>query len=275
MVLLRFSVPSSESPPMDSLAQGFRFLFGLGMVAAGSALVVPTGLHLFQLTSQHASHRDAAPRAAEPAWAMVPEPGPGLPLEGAPAVEAWPPVAGHRLEYVPPPLPQEPLPPQPPMLGAAGPGLAPGYRPTLQSPPPPLLDAQTAPPLAAGWIARQPEAAPRATLATDQPRIYIVRDGDDLTGIASRFYGHPAAAATIWEANRGLLRDPRLLPIGAALVLPPQSAVAAAMRPSDHASIEPVMQARPVGPPAGEPVARPDSWLSGAAVPNGLVPPST
>jgi phage tail protein X len=67
----------------------------------------------------------------------------------------------------------------------------------------------------------------RSAPVTQQPAaVYVIRDGDDLTGIATRFYGNPAAAAVIWQANRGLLRDPGILPIGATILLPDPNLVA-------------------------------------------------
>lgn len=257
---------------MDSLAQGIRFVVGVGMVAAGSALAVPTCLHVVELTGQRSERNPSATVAVEPPWnAQAADGAFAMPMPPASS-------QSERLEYVPPPLPPEPLPPGPPQLSSATPELAAGYRPTLQSPPPPLLDAQAAPPLAVGWTPRAsgPRAVvgPLPSFAADQPRIYVVRDGDDLTGIASRFYGHPAAAAAIWEANRGLLRDPSLLPIGAALVLPPQSAVAAFGRPSDHGMIEPVAQGRPHAPAARETISHPASWLTGGGVSTAPAQPS-
>lgn len=255
---------------MDSFAQGIRFVFGVGMVAAGSALAVPTCLHLVEL-SGHGPGQPAAPAGAETAWQAPSETWPSpssMPFDHAPSVPT------HKLEYVPPPPPLEPLPPRPAAFPWAGPELAAGYRPTLQSPPPPLLDAHAAPPLAVGWTPRHSDSGMPPPHSVEQPRIYVVRDGDDLTGIASRFYGHPAAAAAIWEANRGLLPDPGILPIGAALVLPPQSAVAAFGRPADQAMIEPMAQGRPELPMARSGISRPASWLSGGGGPSGPVQPS-
>jgi phage tail protein X len=100
----------------------------------------------------------------------------------------------------------------------------------------------------------------------DPATIYIVRDGDDLTTIATRFYGHPAAAAAIWQANRGLLSDPAVLPIGAALLLPPRGVVAGLGRAADQTVIEPLgvsQQGRPIG---GGPVPSPASWLTGEGI---------
>jgi len=260
---------------MDSLAQSIRFVLGVGMVAAGSVLAVPTCLHLVALASRGPSTMPAVSSGLESHWrsqATSWPPTPSLPVDQQTMVPS------PRVEYVPPPPPPEPLPPEPSAFTASSPDLAPGYRPTLQSPPPPLLDAHTAPPLAVGWTPRYPHAQVgmqrSPAFASEQPRIYVVRDGDDLTGIASRFYGHPAAAGAIWEANRGLLRDPGILPIGAALVLPPQATVAALGRPSDHLVIEPVFQGRPEVPPGREIISRPASWLSGGTVPTAPVQPS-
>ena len=54
--------------------------------------------------------------------------------------------------------------------------------------------------------------------------MHVVRDGDDLTGIAIRIYGNPAMADAILAANRDRLRDPAILPIGMRLVLPAATA---------------------------------------------------
>jgi hypothetical protein len=59
-------------------------------------------------------------------------------------------------------------------------------------------------------------AAPSAA-----PGTYTIRDGDDLTSIATRLYGHPGAAEAIWSANRDRLTDPAVLPIGLSLRIPP------------------------------------------------------
>lgn len=164
-----------------------------------------------------------------------------------------------RLEYVPPPAPPEPLPPS--AFAGAAPDLGAAYRSALQSPPPPLLDGQSPPPLAVGWTGRDPaiRAAAAPVVAAEPSSVYVVRDGDDLTGLATRFYGNPAAAAAIWQANRGLLRDPHVLPIGMTLVLPHPSQVVALIRPGDQATIEPGAER----PPAPRPVSASSSpWLA-------------
>jgi nucleoid-associated protein YgaU len=68
----------------------------------------------------------------------------------------------------------------------------------------------------AGGLPTAAVAAPSAA-----PGIYTIRDGDDLTSIATRLYGHPGAAEAIWSANRDRLTDPAVLPIGLSLRIPP------------------------------------------------------
>ncbi len=141
------------------------------------------------------------------------------------------------------PEPARPLPDVPAALAERPPPLEPDYHSALDLPPPPLLDAQSPPPLVGGSTWRQPQAPP--SLASLQPGMaptggaavvsgnrvppagpaaassYVICDGDDLTSIATRFYGHPAAARLVYEANRDRLPAADVLPIGAVLVLPP------------------------------------------------------
>lgn len=116
----------------------------------------------------------------------------------------------------------QPMPPLPPAFSGRPPGLDPMYRSTVEMPPPPLLDAHSPPSLSAARsrVDSRPRGGDVLTPA-GVPRHYVVRDGDDLTGIAIRFYGNPAAAEAIWSANRDRLTDPKLLPIGLSLQLPP------------------------------------------------------
>jgi nucleoid-associated protein YgaU len=47
-----------------------------------------------------------------------------------------------------------------------------------------------------------------------------VAPGETLASLGQRFYGSPAAAQRIWEANRDRLRSPDLLVAGMELRLP-------------------------------------------------------
>lgn len=116
--------------------------------------------------------------------------------------------------------PMPPLPAVPSSLAFRPPPLDPTYRSTVEIPPPPLLDAMAPPRSSAASALREPP--PRVEMAAWR-ETYAVRDGDDLTAIALRFYGSPAAAESIWLANQDRLDDPRILPIGLELRLPPPS----------------------------------------------------
>ena len=59
-------------------------------------------------------------------------------------------------------------------------------------------------------------------------RRHIVSDGDSLPRLAKRYLGDAALASSIFAANRDTLSSPRLLPIGAELVIPDRDAALAA-----------------------------------------------
>ena len=215
---------------MDGIVRTLRLVLGLGMVAAGTALAAPAGVqfHAWWQASSRPSLPPAPtvvlPPSAAGAMASVPQPHDPFPASPSPSQS----MAELNRDYVLPPAPA-PLPPIAAPPPPAGADLATAYRSTLEVPPPPLLDGQQPPPLAADWGAeRQPHRTMhRSAPVTQQPAaVYVIRDGDDLTGIATRFYGNTAAAAVIWQANRGLLRDPGILPIGATILLPDPNLVA-------------------------------------------------
>ncbi|QGN34573.1 LysM peptidoglycan-binding domain-containing protein [Microlunatus sp. Gsoil 973] len=64
-----------------------------------------------------------------------------------------------------------------------------------------------------GWRLHIPGVDP------DQRRV-VVRPGDTLSSIAEQEYGDPAAWHRIYRANRGVLSDPDLLPVGLSLTIP-------------------------------------------------------
>lgn len=118
-----------------------------------------------------------------------------------------------------PPLPAAAgTPPAPPVLDGT-------YRSTVEIPPPPLLEMHNVPGPAADWSAydraRRPDQSGQTWPSQKGPSHYVVRDGDDLAGIAVKIYGRAGAASAIWAANRDRLPDPNLLPIGFVLRLPP------------------------------------------------------
>jgi nucleoid-associated protein YgaU len=220
---------------MAQFVHTVRFVLGMAMLIAGVSLVYPLVTLFWPGVGGQASV--APPAAAAPAHAAagVVDGAAGVPPGGAHAIPdvrigaaaggestaAPPPVVAA----VPPPPPPAPLPPSGLDFSPAPPSLDAAYRSTVDIPPPPLLDVHAPPPLAGGWSL--PEAAVRPAAVAAQPPVieapatYVVRDGDDLTGIAIRVYGHAGAATAIWDANRDRLADPQLLPIGMALRMPP------------------------------------------------------
>lgn len=247
---------------MAGLARSIRLVIGLVMVAGGSSLAAPAGLQLAAWWRARSAAPVVSPMTVTPAGFQAP----ALPQTGSPASPPAAPVwSGAASAPATPPLqsdyqppsPPAPLPSTPPALSAAGPDLGSHYRTTLAVPPPPLIDGQRPPPVALGWAPRNGDALVRPMVAPATSR-YRIRDGDDLTAIAIRFYGTPAAAGAIWEANRGVLRNPGVLPIGADIVLPPADAVdpASAAR---RRSIEPPLAA-PAAVPTASPVGNP-AWL--------------
>lgn len=236
-----------------------RFLAGLALVAVGVGMAAPFLTRAAQVIldapAAGASSGMAAWAGAAPGGGLVPpSPGAGgyvIPdPRGAPGGPAFPPPAPA---LAPPPAPSsvpeapmvidaQPLPVRPADVTLAPPAFPSQYRSTLDVPPPPLLDVDAAAPLVVG----EPGAAagPIRTVSAQMPvatgaLTYAVRDGDDLTGIAARLYGHPGAAEAIWNANRDRLTDPALLPIGTVLRLPPSWAPAASRSPASSALVEP------------------------------------
>jgi nucleoid-associated protein YgaU len=55
-----------------------------------------------------------------------------------------------------------------------------------------------------------------------RPRPYRLRDGDTLEKIAERLLGDRSRAAEIYEANRSVISQPDLLPVGVTIMLPPR-----------------------------------------------------
>jgi nucleoid-associated protein YgaU len=89
---------------------------------------------------------------------------------------------------------------------------------------------------------------------TSEKRTHIVVDGDSLERLAGRYLDDPTRGNDIYEANRELLANPDLLPIGVELVIPkrgtrlsfdeslPQSAVAndSPLRAASHRGLVPI-----------------------------------
>jgi nucleoid-associated protein YgaU len=83
---------------------------------------------------------------------------------------------------------------------------------------------------------RQPERLammlPVAAAADQSPRTHTIVDGDTLAALAERYLGSADRAEEIYRANRDVLHDPRLLPVGRELKIPPRRDVSSPLAPS-------------------------------------------
>lgn len=269
---------------MTRCFQALRFIAGLAMLVGGVAVLAPLAADLLAAHDPASSGATGGACQALPPVSIghsIPDPRAGEPLlssthpwpheaDGGSLQEVRPPAAaGYQ-----PPAPPPSLPPQPAMMARPAPPLGATYRSTLAIPPPPLLDAHGPPPLAPGWTNRDPrQAARQATSSMPAvPATYAVRDGDDLTSLAIRFYGHPAAAGALFAANHDRLATPDILPIGLRLRLPPPWAVTAGRAAAQSRAIEPGpgIDRSPTIVPTGvqtKPKAGGQPWLDGALTP--------
>ena len=242
---------------MSDVVRLVRYLVGLALVVAGA---VAAGPYASSVVAAYSRERCVVPPPETAAWVRqaanaAPQPGGFGPAPHVQPGAMQPPAAWHeppppqlppeepsaapsapfvpRSDYRPPPPPAG-LPPVAADLARSAPPLDSAYRSTLDTPPPPLLDADAPPPLAVAWTANA--AAPRSRATPAMPAgdtsTYVVRDGDDLTGIALNVYGHAGGAQAIWSVNRDRLADPDVLPIGLELRIPPAWSVPAVQQHS-------------------------------------------
>ena len=91
----------------------------------------------------------------------------------------------------------------------------------------PLNVRQSPPPLASSYPETDRPSNSRSGGSIDMmlpakgtARTHRIIDGDTLAGLAQRYLGSPGRAREIFDANRNVLSDPKLLPIGAELKIP-------------------------------------------------------
>jgi nucleoid-associated protein YgaU len=77
---------------------------------------------------------------------------------------------------------------------------------------------------------------PIITPVEETARTHTVVDGDTLAALAERYLGSASRALEIYNANRDVLSDPKLLPIGVELKLPPRASRAAPDRQADRST---------------------------------------
>jgi len=107
----------------------------------------------------------------------------------------------------------------------AGPAaLPPAIKPIDPVEPPPSLAPSYLPPHPAGStgaILPQLRAEPSTSDPAPAVRTHRIVDGDTLPDLAARYLGSRDRYLEIYEANRGRLASPDLLPIGLELIIPP------------------------------------------------------
>jgi nucleoid-associated protein YgaU len=93
----------------------------------------------------------------------------------------------------------------------------------------------------AGGDERAPSGAgPDLDMPDTAPRRHVVVDGDTLSKLAVRYLGNSDRVAELFRANRALLSNPDLLPIGAVLEIPPAQPATGARPPAAEAPAAPV-----------------------------------
>lgn len=223
---------------MTSLVQFSRFLVGLGMVIAGGFVAAPlitsifgaamsepvsphnvdrtfqggttpSTIHAFTIPSSISGKTDKFRHAHDPSGSSQ-----NLPKETAVSSQ----VPAELLKRMPGRMPERM---QEHSLGTATPNLYGAYRTTVEMPPPPLLDGSKDVAQHQMDQTSKKRRGPRRHTPESIPETYLVQDGDDLTGIATRLYGHPRAASALWQVNANRLSSPEVLPIGFEMVVPP------------------------------------------------------
>jgi nucleoid-associated protein YgaU len=89
--------------------------------------------------------------------------------------------------------------------------------------PPPLAESYPEPIHSASWGVSMNMLMPVTVPPSDGQRTHTVVDGDTLASLAKRYLGSAERAKEILAANRDVLSDPRLLPIGSELKIPPRT----------------------------------------------------
>jgi nucleoid-associated protein YgaU len=161
------------------------------------------------------------PTPFDPRAVMPPAPEPTPPKR----VEPPPMSSLYEAARVPPPLPpvldrviEKPEPPPAPPEPPPAPPEATGKSFTNVSPPPSIPRRVAKPPV----VAKAPVAVARSVppIASSPYRVHTIVNGDTLSRIARRYLGSADRYMEIFALNRGVLRDPEVLPIGEQIKLP-------------------------------------------------------
>lgn len=74
-------------------------------------------------------------------------------------------------------------------------------------------------PVSGGYAKPKPKPATKAATRRPGPRYYLMRKGDTLWALATRYYGNPYKWPVIAKASG--IRNPRTIPIGKRITIPP------------------------------------------------------
>ncbi len=140
----------------------------------------------------------------------------GVPLQvpGQQALESFPASALRPLPVTQePPGESETVAVEEPLLVATQPPKLPDqYRP--------LFRPENVEQLNTGGVGQPPAMDVQST--RKPVKQHTIHDGDTLESLARRYYGDPERAGDILEANRAVLSDPQVMPIGVKIVIPRQ-----------------------------------------------------
>jgi nucleoid-associated protein YgaU len=152
--------------------------------------------------------RDMRPRPKQPPPAVAPQQSETLSIPRDRQKTRQPPKK-HSASR----MPSELEPTLPPMIPASPRRES---APALDAPPPAVT-----PPTDSRWDHSLDKLLPaRSAPQSQQPRRHVIVDGDTLAALAERYLGSAARAGELFQANRDVLMDPQLLPIGVELRIP-------------------------------------------------------
>jgi len=176
---------------------------GLGIILLGLCAALPFRHASPAGTSESAGAGQESPAVVGDVSLQVPGQRPPAHMPRPPH-ESWPPGSELEGEAAPASSELESV-----MLPPAMPDR---YRPLFKPPDGGASPVGRVAPIAGGWHPVKPA------------KQHTIHDGDTLESLASRYLGDPQRAREILEANRAILFNPEVLPIGVKIVIPSRSA---------------------------------------------------
>jgi nucleoid-associated protein YgaU len=119
---------------------------------------------------------------------------------------------------------RQPIAPPPQAKLESPPSRGPTVLAPLDNPPPlPSMPAKypgDGAPNSTGWGMPTASASTVDRTVEAGPKTHVIVDGDTLASLSRKYYGTPERAMELFEANKNVLNDPKLLPIGATVKIP-------------------------------------------------------